>query len=57
VSPCAQVALRIAKDPRFQKLLCDRTYADDCIAERVPAPPRRIRTMLRNSPSWVDIAR
>eukprot|EP00669_Euglena_mutabilis_P006164 TRINITY_DN1879_c0_g1_i1.p4 TRINITY_DN1879_c0_g1~~TRINITY_DN1879_c0_g1_i1.p4 ORF type:complete len:125 (-),score=61.93 TRINITY_DN1879_c0_g1_i1:121-495(-) len=30
-----RVALRIAKDPRFQKLLCDRTYADDCIAERV----------------------
>lgn len=30
-----QVALRIAKDPRFQRLLCDRTYADDCIVERV----------------------
>eukprot|EP00667_Euglena_gracilis_P023663 EG_transcript_26827 len=30
-----RVALRIAKDPRFQRLLCDRTYADDCIVERV----------------------
>ncbi|TVU12457.1 hypothetical protein EJB05_46105 [Eragrostis curvula] len=32
-----RVALRIAKDPRFQRLACTHkgTYADDCIVERV----------------------
>ncbi|CAN6710871.1 unnamed protein product [Malus baccata var. baccata] len=32
-----RVALRIAKDPRFERLLCTHkgTYADDCIVERV----------------------
>ena len=31
------VALRLAKDPRFQRLTCTHkgTYADDCIVERV----------------------
>ena len=31
------VALRLAKDPRFQRLRCSHkgTYADDCIVERV----------------------
>lgn len=31
------VALRLAKDPRFQRLTCSHkgTYADDCIVERV----------------------
>jgi U3 small nucleolar RNA-associated protein 24 len=29
--------LKIAKDPRFERLKCDHkgTYADDCIVERV----------------------
>ena len=32
-----RVALRIAKDPRFERLPCSHkgTYADDCICERV----------------------
>jgi rRNA-processing protein FCF1 len=32
-----RVALKIAKDPRIQKLTCSHkgTYADDCICERV----------------------
>ncbi|CDP21693.1 unnamed protein product, partial [Coffea canephora] len=32
-----RVALRIAKDPRFERLPCTHkgTYADDCIVERV----------------------
>ncbi|KAF7106802.1 hypothetical protein CFC21_107513 [Triticum aestivum] len=32
-----RVALRIAKDPRFQRLACTHkgTYADDCIVERI----------------------
>ncbi|WKA05979.1 hypothetical protein VitviT2T_023908 [Vitis vinifera] len=32
-----RVALRIAKDPRFERLLCTHkgTYADDCIVDRV----------------------
>ena len=34
-----QVALRIAKDPRIQRLVCDKTYADDCIVARVQASP------------------
>jgi U3 small nucleolar RNA-associated protein 24 len=34
-----RVALRIAKDPRFERLPCQHrgTYADDCICERVKA--------------------
>uniref|UniRef100_A0A804R034 rRNA-processing protein FCF1 n=1 Tax=Zea mays TaxID=4577 RepID=A0A804R034_MAIZE len=36
-----RVALRIAKDPRFQILACTHkgTYADDCIVERVTQVP------------------
>ncbi len=32
-----RIALKIAKDPRFERLKCDHkgTYADDCIVERV----------------------
>uniref|UniRef100_A0A7N0UT54 PIN domain-containing protein n=1 Tax=Kalanchoe fedtschenkoi TaxID=63787 RepID=A0A7N0UT54_KALFE len=32
-----RVALRIAKDPRFERLLCTHkgTYADDCLVDRV----------------------
>lgn len=32
-----RVALRIAKDPRFERIHCDHkgTYADDCIVNRV----------------------
>jgi len=32
-----RVALRIAKDPRFERLKCTHkgTYADDCLVERV----------------------
>ena len=32
-----RVALRVAKDPRFERLVCDHkgTYADDCLVERV----------------------
>eukprot|EP01065_Artemidia_motanka_P032173 TRINITY_DN39211_c0_g1_i1.p1 TRINITY_DN39211_c0_g1~~TRINITY_DN39211_c0_g1_i1.p1 ORF type:complete len:227 (+),score=89.84 TRINITY_DN39211_c0_g1_i1:78-683(+) len=30
-----KVALRLAKDPRFKRLECDRTYADDCIVDTV----------------------
>ncbi|XP_008233028.1 PREDICTED: rRNA-processing protein FCF1 homolog [Prunus mume] len=32
-----RVALRIAKDPRFERLHCTHkgTYADDCLVERV----------------------
>ncbi|RYR75291.1 hypothetical protein Ahy_A02g009949 [Arachis hypogaea] len=32
-----RVALRIAKDPRFERILCTHkgTYADDCIVDRV----------------------
>ena len=32
-----RVALRIAKDPRFQRLSCDHkgTYADDCLVRRI----------------------
>ncbi|TEB19871.1 rRNA-processing protein Fcf1/Utp23 [Perkinsus sp. BL_2016] len=44
-----RVALRVAKDPRFERLTCTHagTYADDCIVNRIrehrcyvrPAPP------------------
>ncbi|XP_027180095.1 rRNA-processing protein FCF1 homolog [Coffea eugenioides] len=36
-----RVALRIAKDPRFERLPCTHkgTYADDCIVERVNQVP------------------
>ena len=32
-----RVALRVAKDPRFERLPCDHkgTYADDCLVSRV----------------------
>lgn len=32
-----RIALRIARDPRFERLRCDHkgTYADDCIVNRV----------------------
>uniref|UniRef100_A0A2K5CCZ0 PIN domain-containing protein n=1 Tax=Aotus nancymaae TaxID=37293 RepID=A0A2K5CCZ0_AOTNA len=58
-----QVALRIAKDPRFEHLPCTHkgTYADDCLVQRVthhkryivatvdPDLKRRIRKILRVS--------
>lgn len=32
-----RLALRLTKDPRFERLTCDHkgTYADDCIVNRV----------------------
>ena len=41
------IALRIIKDPRFERLSClhKGTYADDCLVQRVTqvsAPDRRI---------------
>ena len=30
-----RIALRLARDPRFTRLTCDSTYADDCIIQRV----------------------
>ncbi|XP_044431773.1 rRNA-processing protein FCF1 homolog [Triticum aestivum] len=38
------VALRIAKDPRFQRLACTHkgTYADDCMVERITQQKRYI---------------
>jgi U3 small nucleolar RNA-associated protein 24 len=37
LGPLFRVALRIAKDPRFERVSCSHkgTYADDCIVERV----------------------
>ena len=37
LGPRYHVALRLAKDPRFQRLTCSHkgTYADDCLVERV----------------------
>ncbi|GBF59602.1 rRNA-processing protein [Trichophyton mentagrophytes] len=37
LGPKYRLALRIAKDPRFERLKCDHTgtYADDCIVDRV----------------------
>ena len=34
-----KVALRCAKDPRFEKLHCGTTYADDCIVNTVTQSP------------------
>eukprot|EP01079_Euglenida_sp_SAG-EU17-18_P003680 gene3680-4103_t len=34
-----QVALKIAKDPRFERLVCDNKYADDCIVDTVKGAP------------------
>ena len=32
-----RIALRIVKDPRFERLTCNHkgTYADDCLVQRV----------------------
>eukprot|EP00906_Rhabdomonas_costata_P032945 RCo046391 len=35
LGPKFKVALKTAKDPRFTRLTCDGTYADDCIVQRV----------------------
>ncbi|ORX38550.1 Fcf1-domain-containing protein [Kockovaella imperatae] len=37
LGPKYRLALRIAKDPRFERLHCDHsgTYADDCLVQRV----------------------
>ncbi|CAM9333361.1 unnamed protein product [Chrysoparadoxa australica] len=37
LGPKYRIALRLAKDPRFERLPCSHsgTYADDCLAERV----------------------
>ena len=34
-----RLALRMARDPRFKRLVCENTYADDCIVARVTAHP------------------
>eukprot|EP01062_Namystynia_karyoxenos_P067404 TRINITY_DN61355_c0_g1_i1.p2 TRINITY_DN61355_c0_g1~~TRINITY_DN61355_c0_g1_i1.p2 ORF type:complete len:203 (+),score=88.24 TRINITY_DN61355_c0_g1_i1:94-702(+) len=34
-----KVALRLSKDPRFKRLECDNTYADDCIVDTVTQHP------------------
>jgi len=41
LGPKYRVALRVAKDPRFERLTCTHagTYADDCLVERVRASP------------------
>jgi len=55
-----RVALRIARDERFERLKCDHsgTYADDCIIQRVSANPiyivatcdRELRRRIRKVP-------
>jgi U3 small nucleolar RNA-associated protein 24 len=37
LGPRYRIALRIARDPRFERVKCDHkgTYADDCIVNRV----------------------
>jgi U3 small nucleolar RNA-associated protein 24 len=37
LGPKYRIALRIAKDPRFERIACDHkgTYADDCLVNRV----------------------
>ena len=37
LGPKFRIALRIAKDPRFERLTCDHkgTYADNCLVNRV----------------------
>lgn len=37
MGPKYRLALRVAKDPRFERVKCDHkgTYADDCIVDRV----------------------
>ena len=37
LGPRYRIALRIARDPRFERITCDHkgTYADDCIVNRV----------------------
>lgn len=37
LGPKFRLALRVAKDPRWNRLHCDHagTYADDCIVDRV----------------------
>lgn len=39
LGPKYRLALKIAKDPRFERVHCDHsgTYADDCIVQRVMA--------------------
>ncbi|KAF9580218.1 rRNA-processing protein fcf1, partial [Lunasporangiospora selenospora] len=41
LGPKYKVALRVARDPRFERLPCTHkgTYADDCLVERVPGIP------------------
>ena len=41
LGPKFRVALRIAKDPRFERIHCDHkgTYADDCICNLVSKDP------------------
>ena len=37
LGPKYRIALRVARDPRFERLPCSHkgTYADDCIVDRV----------------------
>lgn len=37
LGPKYRLALRVAKDPRFERVRCDHkgTYADDCLVDRV----------------------
>ena len=39
LGPRYRIALRIARDPRFERLTCSHqgTYADDCIVQRITA--------------------
>jgi len=37
LGPKYRIALRVARDPRFERLLCSHkgTYADDCLIDRI----------------------
>lgn len=37
LGPKYRLALRVAKDPRFERIKCDHkgTYADDCLVDRI----------------------
>eukprot|EP01012_Entosiphon_sulcatum_P064802 TRINITY_DN93653_c0_g1_i1.p1 TRINITY_DN93653_c0_g1~~TRINITY_DN93653_c0_g1_i1.p1 ORF type:complete len:235 (-),score=48.56 TRINITY_DN93653_c0_g1_i1:27-707(-) len=39
LGPKMAIVLKVAKDPRFRRLLCDNTYADDCIVQTVTQHP------------------
>ena len=47
-----RVALRVAKDPRFERLTCTHagTYADDCIVNRIREHRCYVRTCIAHAP-------